>query len=245
MPDKNIDFAISSESKEWYTPGRYIEAARRVMGGIDLDPASCELAQRTVQATHYFTEETNGLAHDWQGRVWLNPPYGRIPGIGSSAAHWTNYLIGQWRFGNVTQAILLVNANIGDKWFMRLFEWPICFVNRRISFIEPPERQAKREKKGRAKESPTKGNAFVYFGNNIKEFVKEFSQFGVVVSPSIGEKASELLLEALIANMAWIGPPPIDKYSYDSARENAWELGKKAIDYWEKRPVQRILKEEL
>ena len=38
------------------------------------------------------------------------------------------------------------------------------------------------------------------------------------------------LREALEKNMAWIGRPPIDKYSFDNLREEAWALGKKALD---------------
>jgi ParB family chromosome partitioning protein len=47
----------SSMSNEWFTPAENIEAARTVLGAIDLDPASCELADRTVRATHYFTAQ--------------------------------------------------------------------------------------------------------------------------------------------------------------------------------------------
>src|SRR5262249_56141272 len=60
---------------EWYTPARYIELAREVLGEIDLDPASSAKAQEIVKAQRYFTLEQDGLIRPWHGRVWLNPPY--------------------------------------------------------------------------------------------------------------------------------------------------------------------------
>src|SRR5262245_14805307 len=42
---------------EWYTPARLIEAGRAVLGDIDLDPASSDIAQKTVRAKEYFTLE--------------------------------------------------------------------------------------------------------------------------------------------------------------------------------------------
>jgi len=58
---------------ETNTPALYVEAVRKVMGGIDLDPASNDEAQKTVQAKIWHTE--NGLKISWPGRVFLNPPY--------------------------------------------------------------------------------------------------------------------------------------------------------------------------
>src|SRR5262249_7627129 len=64
---------------EWSPPPDLLEAAREVMGGIDLDPASSDRqqAQATVKAARYFTVENSGLEQPWLGRVWLNPPYAR------------------------------------------------------------------------------------------------------------------------------------------------------------------------
>jgi DNA N-6-adenine-methyltransferase (Dam) len=98
--------ANNSGENEWYTPSIYIEAARLTMGTIDLDPASSELANQTVQATLYFSKEVNGLDKPWGGdystNIWLNPPYAQ-PLINQFADKLVTEL------DNIKQAIVLVN----------------------------------------------------------------------------------------------------------------------------------------
>jgi DNA N-6-adenine-methyltransferase (Dam) len=60
---------------DWHTPPAYIEAARTVMGEIDLDPSASEISQRTVRARAYYTRDHDSLSAVWHGRLWVNPPY--------------------------------------------------------------------------------------------------------------------------------------------------------------------------
>lgn len=68
----------SAESHEWYTPTSLIDAERQVMGGIDLDPASCAEANVYVEADYYYTRRQNGLewSNPWFGKMHINPPGG-------------------------------------------------------------------------------------------------------------------------------------------------------------------------
>lgn len=61
---------------EFYTPAHWITAARDSMNGrIDLDPASCAMANLYIKATKYYDKYENGLNQEWQGNVWCNPPF--------------------------------------------------------------------------------------------------------------------------------------------------------------------------
>lgn len=160
----------SSQSNEWYTPQPYIDAVHTVMGGIDVDPASCARANQVVQATTYYTLAENGFSKDWPGRVFLNPPYGFDEKGQSNAARWSRRLIYQYQAGVTLQAILLVNAVPGNDWFGPLWDYPICFTDHRIRFYNPDG----------VSNQPTHSNAFVYLGEQVDQFDTVFSQFGVV-----------------------------------------------------------------
>lgn len=85
----------SSASNEHYTPPQIVEAARATMGGIDLDPASCALANKVVEAKCYYLSQglllsyRAGRDHNLDmsstlgaegtpARVFLNPPGGLL-----------------------------------------------------------------------------------------------------------------------------------------------------------------------
>ena len=161
---------LMSESNEWYTPSQYVDAARYLMGDIDLDPASCEQANETVRAEVFYTKDDDGFSKAWSGRVWMNPPYGKEDGE-SNQSRWTKRLIDSYENGEILSAVFIVNAATSASWFQRFWDYPICFVRRRISFVSPSGE----------KNSPTQGNVFVYLGDDIEGFVDNFSPFGRIV----------------------------------------------------------------
>lgn len=56
VPTKKDVIALKhTGDQESYTPQKYIESARRVMGSINLDPASNEVAQKTIKADIFYT----------------------------------------------------------------------------------------------------------------------------------------------------------------------------------------------
>jgi hypothetical protein len=101
-----------SGDNEYLTPTQYVEAARDVLGTIDLDPASCPEAQAIVQATHFFTKDEDGLQHPWRGKVFLNPPFSR-----DLVGRFVRKLIAECETGRVQEAVLLTSSNTSSRWF--------------------------------------------------------------------------------------------------------------------------------
>lgn len=165
--ERHIRGTFGTGDNEWFTPARYIDAAREVMGAIDLDPATHLVAQETVQAERFFTEADNGLSQSWGGRVWLNPPYAQ-PLIGQ----FVSKLVGELRLGAVSEAILLTHNYTDTEWFHAAEAACnlICFTRGRIRFVDPDGNEC----------SPTQGQAFFYFGPNDEQFRSVFSAFGFV-----------------------------------------------------------------
>ncbi len=163
----------TSENNEWYTPAEYIAAVHELLGGIDLDPASCEFANQTVQAERIYTLEDDGLTQDWHGRVFLNPPYGYVEGTRESNQNlWSAKLINAYCAGQVSEAVLLINAVTDRTWFQPFWDYPICFARQRIAFYGPDGKAG----------AMTVGSALVYFGGQRERFAEVFSQFGPVVT---------------------------------------------------------------
>jgi len=159
----------NSGENEWYTPAAFIESARAVLGTIDCDPASCELANKTVQASSYFTKENDGLSKRWFGNVWMNPPYAQ-----PLMSQFAEAVSSKYELGEIASAIVLVNNATETGWFQRMLASAnaVCFVKSRIKFID---------QHGKPSGAPLQGQAILYFGKYELDFSKEFEKHGKVL----------------------------------------------------------------
>ena len=163
---QNAGMTNATGNEEWYTPKDYMEKVQLVLGDIDLDPASCEVANETVKAKRYFTKEQDGLLQDWAGAVYINPPYTR-----AIVAQFTDKLIHHYQRGDVSQAILLVYATTDTDWFQKALSASdaVLFTNARIKFYNVSGTQPGHY-----------GQALFYFGKDTEKFNQVFSDKGVI-----------------------------------------------------------------
>lgn len=139
--EQNRQAMHSSGSNEHYTPGYIVDIAREVLGGkIDLDPASCAMANKYIHATNIYTIKNNGLNQSWYGRIFLNPPGGK-DGASSVQCAWWRKLVKEYKNGNVTSAIFLGFSieilQTSQAQNISVAHFPLCIPRKRIDFLQP------------------------------------------------------------------------------------------------------------
>ncbi len=111
-----------AKTDEWLTPRFVLDA----LGPFDLDPCS-PIDRPWPTARHHYTVEDNGLLRSWEGRVWLNPPYGQV--------------IGRWlgRMADHGRGVALIFARTETDAFFR-HVWraasALLFIRGRLDFLD-------------------------------------------------------------------------------------------------------------
>jgi len=157
------------QQDECYTPARFVARVRGVLGGIDLDPASCAEANEVVRARRFFSAKQNGLARRWRGRVFLNCPYSR-PGP------WAEALLRHYKARDVSAAVALFNSRTSSSWFHLLapHAWR-CEPWRRIRFWGPSTKGG----------NGMQDQVFFYLGPDTSRFAAWFGDVGRIVPPAL------------------------------------------------------------
>lgn len=129
MTDKNCKDTV------WLTPSWLVEIASRIVGGIDLDPAT--EPSNPTGARRFFTEADNGLERSWKcqaGGIFVNPPYGR------AIKSWVQKIGAEARCQDTPMVALLPGQRFEQHYWMRsLFQADMILValRSRICFEKP------------------------------------------------------------------------------------------------------------
>ena len=147
-----VGFEISKETKdEWLTPPNIIYS----LGEFDLDPCS-PVNRPWDTALKHYTYVDNGLMQNWEGRVWMNPPYGR------HTTHWLNKMV---LHGN---GIAFIPARTETGMFFN-YVWSkassIFFVKGRVFFHDVSG--------NRGKDGAGFPSCLIAYGNNNSKALRE------------------------------------------------------------------------
>jgi hypothetical protein len=168
--------SINSQSQDWGTPKKYVDAVKEVFGGeIALDP--CSSPYSIVNAkVEYMLPEHDGLKESWNyPTIYVNPPYGINQKSGTTIRHWlARCAKANEMYESEVLALVPVATNTGH-WKKYVFgrATAICFLyDTRLKFLV-------KGKKG-GKGAPM-ACAMIYWGDNYQEFYEVFINYGAIV----------------------------------------------------------------
>lgn len=124
----NVDKGMfTSTIDNWSTP-QALFAALDAEFGFSIDAAA---SPANAKCGRYFTRHDDGLAQQWDGTVWLNPPYGR--GIGA----WVRKAWESSQAGATVVCLIPARTDTSywHDYVMRAAE--VRFIAKRIAFDHP------------------------------------------------------------------------------------------------------------
>lgn len=134
----------------WLTPPHII----RALGSFDLDPCAAPSPRPWPTAARHIELPEDGFAAKWEGRVWMNPPYG------SEMARWLAKLAD---YGN---GVALVFARTETGMFHESV-WPrahgVLFLRGRLSFCD---------RKGKPAGTAGAPSCLIAYGQNNAEVLR-------------------------------------------------------------------------
>lgn len=127
---RTFTLMISSKGHEWYTPMELFNKLNAEFG-FTTDP--CAESTNRLGLPMYFTKEQDGLLQQWQGNVFINPPYGQTGKVQDWVKKASEYMGGL--------VVFLMPARTDTRWFHN-FIWKkpnveIRFIQGRIKFENP------------------------------------------------------------------------------------------------------------
>jgi hypothetical protein len=154
---ENQDIDKDTSKDAWYTPAWLVDSIREILGSIDTDPCSCDIAQSIVKATTYYTKENSGLDKEWNGNVFMNPPYSR-----ELYPVFVDIFLQQWFQNTIQKGIVLTRNNTDTDATQKLLAQcdNALFLNQRVVFWNPH--------KASGKQTDLCGHIIFLFSDNLQ-----------------------------------------------------------------------------
>lgn len=183
---------------EFISPPLILDAVYSLLGEIDLDPLSSDLAQQHVQANHYLTPMDDGFNSEepWSGRVYCFPPSGmwtynkkrgkfnlshtyNVNGISGPVLGFQK-MLAYYCQGHIRHGLYYANNLEVIRMDQRIFDFPVC-----IPSFRPRLYRYDGEK---IEHRDSEAGVFVHFPNpektteSIENFIDSFERFGRIIA---------------------------------------------------------------
>jgi len=115
----DFDTRFQSKTVEWPTPSEVFDPLHREFG-FTLDVAA---TPENAKCDRFYTKEQDGLKQQWDGVVWMNPPYGK------DVPKWLQKAIDEAHRG--VTSVCLIPARTNTVWFHEL-----CLKQGEVRFVK-------------------------------------------------------------------------------------------------------------
>jgi len=119
----NNELMFSSKTDMWATPQDFFDKLNEQYN-FTLDVCA---TPENAKCNKFYTKDDDGLAQDWKGVCWMNPPYGR--GI----KHWIKKAYDESRKGAVV-VCLIPSRTDTIYWHEYVMKGEITFIKGRLKF---------------------------------------------------------------------------------------------------------------
>ena len=168
---------VHSCSQDWGTPQFYVDAVRKVLGRIDLDP--CSNLHSIVNAAVEYMPPADGLDMSWDyATVYVNPPYGMNGKYGGRIADWLAKCAAAHEDHGAEVIALVPVATNTSHWKTSVFgrAAAVCFLyDTRLKFLVNGKQGGK---------GAPMSCAMVYWGGRFARFSDVFMEYGAVMDLS-------------------------------------------------------------
>ena len=123
MDSSELNLMFSSKNDLWATPQSFFD---KLNAKYSFTVDVCALPEN-AKCDKFFSPEQNGLAQQWDGVCWMNPPYGREIGQWMRKAYESSL--------DGATVVCLVPARTDTKWFHDYaMKGEIEFIKGRLKF---------------------------------------------------------------------------------------------------------------